>query len=138
MTDGQKTLTLLIMDPPYESSNTLTAFRICETALKRGHHVNVFAFEGAVHLSFARQAVHPNPVHETTAEQEQHPLTRDFVSGLFGLARERGVKLDWINCGFCVDERGAGDWVDGPRRGGPADFLKACEGSDQTLVIATS
>jgi tRNA 2-thiouridine synthesizing protein D len=34
-----------------------------------------------------------------------------------------------------VDERGAGDWIDGPRRGSPADFWKWVDASDQTLVI---
>ena len=46
----QKTLTLVLMDPAYESSNTMTAFRMIEAALRQGHHVNVFAYEGAVSL----------------------------------------------------------------------------------------
>lgn len=133
----KKTLTLMIMDPPYEWSNTLTAFRMIESALKKGHDVNVFAFEGAVSLSFAEQQGHPNPVHGTTAEDEKHPLTKDFVAGLFALAKDKGAKLDWVNCGFCVDERGAGNWVDGPRRGGPPDFHTMHKDSDKTLIIAT-
>lgn len=133
----KKTLTLMIMDPPYESSNTVTAFRMIESALKKGHDVNVFAFEGAVSLSFAEQKGHKNPVHGTTEEQEAHPLTREFVSGLFAIAKDNGAKLDWVNCGFCVDERGAGNWVDGPRRGGPPDFAKMYAESDKTLIIAT-
>lgn len=133
----KKTLTLMIMDAPYESSNTITAFRMIESALNKGHDVNVFAFEGAVSLSLAAQKGHPNPVHGTTAEEEKHPLTRAFVSGLFDLAKDKNAKLDWVNCGFCVDERGAFDWVDGPRRGGPPDFFKMYSESDKTLVIAT-
>jgi tRNA 2-thiouridine synthesizing protein D len=53
------------------------------------------------------------------------------------LASTKDVKLDWVNCGLCVDERGAGDWIEGPRRGGPKDFLDASVASDATLVIPT-
>ncbi len=133
----KKTLTLMIMDPPYESSNTITAFRMVESALNKGHDVNVFAFEGAVSLSFAAQKGHANPVHGTSIDAEEHPLTREFVSGLFAIAKDKGAKLDWVNCGFCVDERGAFDWVDGPRRGGPPDFFKMYSESDKTLIIGT-
>ncbi|MFT5049970.1 MAG: tRNA 2-thiouridine synthesizing protein D [Chlamydiales bacterium] len=132
-----KSLSLMIMDPPYESSNTMTALRIVESALKKGIDVNVFAFEGAVNLSFAAQKAHPNPVKASSADEEKHPLTREFVSGLFATAAQSGAKLDWVNCGFCVDERGAEPWVEGPRRGGPPDFAKFFAESDQTLVIAT-
>jgi tRNA 2-thiouridine synthesizing protein D len=31
-----KKLTIALMDPPYESANTTTAFRIIEAALKKG------------------------------------------------------------------------------------------------------
>lgn len=133
----KKSLSLMIMDPPYESSNTMTAFRIIESALKKGIDVNVFAFEGAVGLSGAGQKPHPNPVKDTSASDEKHPLTSDFVTGLFSTAKQTGAALEWVNCGFCVDERGAEDWVDGPRRGGPPDFARFCEESTQTLVIAT-
>ena len=70
-------------------------------------------------------------------EQEQHPTTKDWVASLFSMASKKGVKLDWVNCGLCVDERGAGDWIEGPRRGGPKDFLDASSASDATLVIPT-
>lgn len=133
----KKSLNLMIMDPPYESSNTMTAFRIVESALKKGIDVKVFAFEGAVSLSFAEQKAHPNPVKDTSAEEEKHPLTRDFVTGLFQTAKDSGSSLEWVNCGFCVDERGAGNWVDGPRRGGPPDFAKFHKESTKTLAIAT-
>jgi len=134
---SSKTLTLVIMDPPYESSNTLTAFRMIESALNKGHDVNVFAFEGAVSLSVADQRGHPNPVHGTDAAAEKHPLTRDFIAGLFAIAKDQGAKLDWVNCGFCVDERGVGGSIDGPRRGGPPDFAAMHRASDKTLIIAT-
>jgi tRNA 2-thiouridine synthesizing protein D len=34
-----KTLTMLMMDPPFESANTTTAFRIIEAALRKGYTV---------------------------------------------------------------------------------------------------
>ena len=132
-----KSLNIMLMDPPYESSNTMTAFRIIESALKKGHNVTTFCFEGSVMLSFAGQKAHPNPVKGTSADEEKHPLTKDFVAGLFNTAKESGAELSWINCGFCVDERGAGEWGDGPSRGGPPHFAKAFNECDQTLVIAT-
>ncbi len=132
-----KTLTIAIMDAPYESSNSTTALRIVNTALEKGHNVNVFAYEGAVNLTMKAQQAHPNPVKGTSVEQEQHPTTKDWVASLFKLASKKGVKLDWVNCGLCVDERGAGDWIEGPRRGGPKDFLDASSASNATLVIPT-
>jgi len=132
-----KTLTIGIMDAPYESAKSTTALRIINAALEKGHNVNVFAYEGAVNLTMKAQQPHPNPVKGTSVEQEQHPTTKDWVSSLFTLASKKDVKLDWVNCGLCVDERGAGDWIEGPRRGGPKDFLDASMASDATLVIPT-
>jgi tRNA 2-thiouridine synthesizing protein D len=136
MAEG-KTITIAIMDAPYESANSTTALRIVNAALEKGHHVTVFAYEGAVGLTMKAQQPHPNPAKGTSVEQEQHPTTKEWVSSMFDLAKEKGVKLDWINCGLCVDERGAGDWVEGPRRGGPKDFIDASLASDATLVIPT-
>ena len=132
-----KTLTIAIMDAPYESANSTSALRIINAALEKGHNVNVFAYEGAVNLTMKAQQPHPNPVKGTSVEQEQHPTTKDWVASLFKLASTKDVKLDWVNCGLCVDERGAGDWIEGPRRGGPKDFLDASMASDATLVIPT-
>lgn len=132
-----KSLTVAIMDAPYESASSTTALRIIDAALKKGHNVNVFAYEGAVNLTMKGQKPHPNPVKGTSVEEEQHPLTKDWVASLFSLAGKKGAKLDWVNCGLCVDERGAGDWIEGPRRGGPKDFLDAANASDATLVIPT-
>ena len=132
-----KTLTIAIMDAPYESANSTTALRIINAALEKGHNVNVFAYEGAVNLTMKAQQPHANPVKGTSVEQEQHPTTKDWIAALFKVANGKGVKLDWVNCGLCVDERGAGDWIEGPRRGGPKDFLDASLASDATLVIPT-
>jgi len=136
MTSG-KTLTIAIMDAPYESANSTTALRIIHAALKKGHNVNVFAYEGAVNLTMKAQQPHANPVKGTSVEEEQHPTTKDWVASLFQLASKKGVNLDWVNCGLCVGERGAGEWIGGPRRGGPKDLLDASLASDATLVIPT-
>ncbi len=132
-----KTLTISIMEPPYESANSTTSLRIIDAALRKGINVNVFAYEGAVSLTIKDQQPHPNPVHETSVEEEKHPTTKDFVAGLFALAKVNGVKLDWLNCGLCVDERGAGNWIEGPRRGGPPQLHEWVQASDATLVIPT-
>lgn len=130
-----KTLTIAIMHPPYESATSTTALRIVNAALAQGNNVTVFAYEGAVNLTMAAQQPHANPVKGTSVEQEQHPTTKNWIASLLELARSRGVRLDWINCGLCVDERGAGDWIEGPRRGSPKDFYEAAQKSDGVLVI---
>jgi tRNA 2-thiouridine synthesizing protein D len=96
----------------------------------------MFAYEGAVLLPFSRQQAHPNAVHGRNVEEENHFLTTTVVGALMAAARTGG-RLDWVNCGLCVDERGAGEAIDGVRRGSPADFRKMAETSDNTLVIAT-
>ncbi len=131
-----KTLTLVLMDPPYEKETTTTGFRIIESALRQGHNVKVFAYEGAVNLTMKDQQPHPNPVKGTTVEQEQHPTTKDWVAALFRMG-SGSPKLEWINCGLCVDERGAGNWIEGPRRGGPKELAEWVQATDATLVIPT-
>jgi tRNA 2-thiouridine synthesizing protein D len=131
---SEKTLTLALMDPPYESANTTTAFRIIASALKKGVRVNVFAYEGAVCLPIKDQAPHANPVKGTTIEEEDHPTTRAFVSALIEAG---GDRITWINCGLCVDERGATSVVEGVKRGSLADFFTMASESTNTLVIPT-
>jgi tRNA 2-thiouridine synthesizing protein D len=130
-------LTLVLNDPPYESARTSTAFRIVDAAIRRGYDVNIFAYEGAVSLAFARQTPHANAVHGRDVDQEDHPTTSHWIRELFELARELSVKLDWVNCGLCADERGADEAVLGVRRGGPADLWSFVNGSTNTLVIPT-
>ena len=132
----EKKLTLALMDPPYESANSTTAFRIISAALKKGIHVNVFAYEGAVYLPLNDQAPHANPVKGTSVEEEEHPTTRSFVSSLLEIGKGDPL-LTWINCGLCVDERGAANAVEGVKRGSPADFYKMASESTNTLVIPT-
>lgn len=133
----EKKLTLALMDPPYESANSTTAFRIISAALAKGIHVNVFAYEGAVCLPLKDQTPHANPVKGTTVEEEEHPTTKSFVESLLKIGGANPL-LTWVNCGLCVDERGAHNAVEGVKRGSPADFLKMAQESTNTLVIPTN
>ena len=130
-------LTFALMDAPYESARTATAFRLIDLALRRGLNVNVFAYEGAVGLTFARQAQHPNATHGRSVAEEDHPLPHAWVAALQQFAQARGVLLDWVNCGLCLDERGVGEAIPGVRRGAPADFFRLARESVNTLVIPT-
>ena len=132
----RKRLTFAIMDAPYENARSTTAMRLIDIAVRRGYDVNVFAYEGAVSLAMKDQAPHANPVKGTTVEEEDHPTTKNFVAALLKLGKE-DPRLTWVNCGLCVDERGAGNAVDGVKRGGPGDFLKLTLESTNTLVIPT-
>jgi len=132
----ERTLTLALMDPPYESANSTTALRIISAALGQGINVNVFAYEGAVCLPLKDQAPHANPVKGTSVDEEEHPTTKAFVSSLLAMGNDK-PRLTWVNCGLCVDERGAANVVDGVRRGSPADFFKMASESTNTLVIPT-
>ncbi len=133
----RKTLTFVLMDPPYEDARTTTALRLLDVAARRGYDINGFAYEGAVAVPFAKQAPHPNAVHGRDLEQEDHPNPKDWVAAILKEAQKNGGKVDWVQCGLCVDERGATEWVDGLRRGSPADLVKFADGSDNTLVIGT-
>src|SRR6476659_10872683 len=93
-----------VMDPPYESERSTTFFRLLAIAAQRGYDIGVFAYEGAVNLSFERQTAHGNGAHGTTAEQENHPLPKLWVAQLLALAQQHGGRIDWVNCGLCVDE----------------------------------
>ncbi len=133
---SQKTFAIALMDPPYESENLTTAFRILGAMAQRGHNLKVFAYEGAAALAFARQVPHPNPVHGKDVAEENHPTTKDQVAALLALAEQKGGQVDWVNCGMCVDERGVGEFIAG-RRGSPADFHAFCEAADNVLAIPT-
>jgi tRNA 2-thiouridine synthesizing protein D len=132
-----KTLTLVLNDPPYESARTTTALRIIDAAVKRGYDVNVFAYEGAVSMSSALQTSHANATHGRDAAAEDHPTTKDWIGALQLEARRRSVKLDWVNCGLCVDERGVAEIIPGVRRGGPPDLWAFVRSSVNTLIIPT-
>jgi tRNA 2-thiouridine synthesizing protein D len=76
-------------------------------------------------------------VHGRDAAQENHPLPRVWIEALLALAAKHGRKLDWVNCGLCVDERGVAEAIDGVRRGTPADFWKMSVESANTLTAGT-
>jgi tRNA 2-thiouridine synthesizing protein D len=133
----KKTLTFSIMDGPFEQARTVTVFRLLDIAVRRGYNVNVFAYEGAVGLAFAKQAKHANKVHGRDVEEEDHPLTKDWLAALMKTAQKSGSKIDWINCGLCVDERGVSEAIEGIRRGAPGDLWSFANASDNTLVIGT-
>jgi tRNA 2-thiouridine synthesizing protein D len=135
--DVKTTLTFALMDAPYESARSTTALRLLAIAARRGFHIQVFAYEGAVMQTFAQQRAHANTVHGRSAEEENHFLPKDVIAALIDDAARHGGHLDWVNCGLCVDERGAGDAIAGVRRGSPADFWKMAEASHNTLVIPT-
>jgi tRNA 2-thiouridine synthesizing protein D len=137
MAQNQKTLTIALMDAPYENARTTTALRLVDRAVRQGHHVRVFAYEGAVALPFTKQAAHPNAVHGRDAQQEEHPLPHKWVEALHAQATASGGSLEWINCGLCVDERGVAEAVPFVKRGTPGDLWKWAESSDNTLVIGT-
>jgi tRNA 2-thiouridine synthesizing protein D len=133
----KKTLTFALMDPPFENARSTTALRLIDIAVRRGYDINVFAYEGAVYLPFAKQAQHANAFHGREVAEEDHPLPREWIAGVMTAAADNGAKVDWVNCGLCVDERGAGEAIPGVRRGSPADLLKMSQASDNTLVIPT-
>ena len=123
-------LTIALMNAPYESETTTTVLRIADAAIRIGHKINIFAYEGAVNMTIRDQSPHANPVKGTDALEEEHPSTARFITGLLATGA-----IDWINCGMCADERGAINWIDGVRRGSPADLFKWFEESDNTLII---
>jgi len=125
------------MDPPYENARSTTALRLVDIAARRGYNINVFAYEGAVGLPFLAQKAHPNKVHGRDAEEEDHPLPKDWIAALTKTAADNGGKLAWINCGLCVDERGVHEALEGVTRGTPGDLLKWAESSTNTLIIGT-
>ncbi|MEO1252974.1 MAG: DsrE family protein [Pseudomonadota bacterium] len=132
------TLTFALMDAPFEASRTATVLRLIDSAIDKGCNINVFAYEGAVYLPFSLQAPHGNAVHGRNVEEEDHPLPREWVAALIQKARRRGLVFDWVNCGLCVDERGAVESIEGVRRGSPADFWTMAASADNTLVVGTN
>ncbi len=132
-----KTLTFALMDAPYETARSTTALRLIDIAAHRGYDINVFAYEGAVAMAFAKQAPHANAVHGCSVEEEDHPLPSRWIQAIIAAARKRGGTIEWVNCGLCADERGTQEAVEGVRRGSPADFWKFAARSDNTLVVPT-
>src|SRR3546814_7546310 len=103
---NKKTLTIAIMDAPYESARSTTAFRLIDIAVRRGYDANVFAYEGAVSVPFALQKPHANAVHGRAVEEENHPLPKAWVAAILTEAEDNGGKLARVNCGLCREGRG--------------------------------
>lgn len=137
MKNESNTLTFAFMDPPFESERTITFFRILSAAIEKKINVNVFAYEGAVALSFTRQSQHGNAVHGHDVDEEAHPLARDWIAALQEKAQIQEVEFKWVNCGLCVDERGVQESIEGCERGSPAEFFKQAMESVNCLVIGT-
>ena len=105
MTD-KKTLTFMLMDPPFESTRSTTALRLMQIAAERGYDIYVLAYEGAVYLPFNGQAGHPNPIHGNDVSQENHPLPKEWVKIIAQTAKANGgndasekavaLALQWI------------------------------------------
>lgn len=131
---ADRSLTLLLMDPPYESETTTTAFRIISEAQRKGIKVHAFAYEGAVSLTIASQKPHANsPKGCTDVKTQNHPTTKAWVEGLLAKGN-----LEWTYCGLCADERGGeGNMIPQAKRGTPGDFVKAMNASTNVLVIPT-
>jgi len=134
---NKPTLTFCLMDPPFENARTTTALRLIDIAARRGYNINVFAYEGAVAVPFTEQKAHPNAVHGHDLDEEDHPLPHEWVEAVTAEAAKNGGKVDWINCGLCVDERGVHQTVEGARRGTPGDLWNWAEASTNTLIIPT-
>lgn len=134
---SKKVITFAFMDPPYESARTSFFFRMLQEVILAGHHVYVFAYEGATSLSCAQQRPHANVIHGRDARDEDHPLPSQWVVRLRELAECKGSDFAWVNCGLCADERGVIDVVDGVKRGSPEDFYNMLAASDNALVIGT-
>lgn len=130
-------LCFALMDAPYESARSTTALRLLALAAARGCDIQVFAYEGAVLQPFAAQQRHPNAVHGRSVDEENHFLPREAIAAIAAEAERHGGRLDWINCGLCVDERGAAEAIAGVRRGSPVDFWRMARESVNTLVIPT-
>lgn len=132
-----KTLTFAFMDPPFESARTTTFFRLLDAALEARANVNVFAYEGAVALSFAQQQAHGNSVHGRNVDEEAHPLSREWIVALQHKAQDYRLQFNWINCGLCADERGINDAIAGCGRGSPADLWRFASVADNALIVGT-
>lgn len=55
-------------------------------------------------FSYDGQNLFPGP-----GPRGPHPLSKDWVSAIMAEAEKNGGKIDWVNCGLCVDEHGLGN-----------------------------
>ncbi len=95
----RKTLHITVTAGPYGNESPVSVFRLVDTALDKGYHVNVLAYEDAVLLTAKAQKPHDDPVwkdkdfHHTDAGKA-HSTTAEFVERL--LAKGQGdPHLNW-------------------------------------------
>ena len=132
----KKTLTFALMDCALRVGKP--DHRICiDAAARRGHDINVFAYREAPALAFAPRRRTPTRCTARTSPKKTIPRRKIRSQRCWQRAARNGGKVDWVNCGMCVDERGVNQFVPGTRRGSPADFHAFTEASDNTLVIPT-
>ena len=95
----RKTLHITVTAGPYGSEGPVSVFRLVDTALSKGHNVNVLAYEDAVILTAKAQKQHDDPIwkenaaHHTDAGKA-HSTTAEFVERLLEKGKE-DPKLNW-------------------------------------------
>jgi tRNA 2-thiouridine synthesizing protein D len=94
-----RTLHITVTAGPYGSESPVSVFRLVDTALDKGHNVNVLAYEDAVLLTAKAQKQHDDPIwkdkdfHHTDAGKA-HSTTAEFVERLMAKGQER-PRLNW-------------------------------------------
>ena len=95
----QKTLHITVTAGPYGNESPVSVFRLVDSALDRGYHVNVLAYEDAVLLTAKAQKQHDDPIWKDKTEHhtdagKAHSTTAEFVERL--LEKGKGpAKLTW-------------------------------------------
>ncbi len=118
-------LTFAIMDAPFENSRTVTMFRIDRGSARTQDTTSMSSPTRARSRSPSRGRRRMQT--PCTGATLRRRTIRCRACGSRRCSRSRakqGRKLDWVNCGLCVDERGVAEAIEGVRRGSPADFWK--------------
>ncbi len=106
---------------PYQFGNWETACNIANTALDKGHEVEMFLYLDGVY----------NPIkYQTFPDWTEMPKDR-FVELV-----KKGAKI--IACGVCVNARGlekGKDYIDGVTVGGLPDFAQIVSESDSVVKL---
>jgi tRNA 2-thiouridine synthesizing protein D len=134
-------LTFALMDPSSDCVRTALMKRLIEIAVRRGHDINVFAYKGETHPECNGAAPRRNGAAPRQSNgaippppQANGALPRDWIESLMQEATTRGVKVDWVDCGWW---HVGGDPVLGVRRGSPADFWDMAAHSQNMIVVST-
>lgn len=117
---SKKRLGILLFSTPYGSESTDTAIKIAETALKKGHHVSMFAYGDGVHGFTTGQKAKGIP-------NAEHNINRLIDNG-----------LDAQLCGTCLGFRGISDnlLLKGAKRSSLANLCKLISNSDVFITFA--